>query len=516
MQGHGVHTPLNIAAHMRRAGLAFGERPAVATGTCTLYSYRELAERVARVAAALRGRFALHRGDRVAIALKNCPAYLEILYGCWHAGLVAVPLNCKLHHTEISYILADCGARLCFTSSDLVLEPGSLSGAGALRVVEVDGADYARIFADDTLPLVDSAPDDPAWLFYTSGTTGRPKGAVLSHRNLLAMSHCYFADVDRQGPWRTLLHAAPMSHGSGLYALPHVMQGCCHVIPDTGGFDPEEIFQLIGHWPATVFFAAPTMIWRLLQHPHHHPTDGLKTIIYGGGPMYLRDLLEGIERFGFKFAQLYGQGESPMTITALSAEVIADNKHPRWYERLASVGIAQSAVEVRVVDETNRELPAGTIGEVLVRGATVMSGYWNNAKATADALRQGWLHTGDLGCFDQDGFLTLKDRCKDLIISGGSNIYPREVEEVLLRHPDIAEASVIGRPDREWGETVVAYVVPRGSDVLSLQVIDDFCTKHMARFKRPRHYRIVASLPKNSAGKVLKKELRETERNHLE
>jgi long-chain acyl-CoA synthetase len=334
---------------------------------------------------------------------------------------------------------------------------------------------------------------------------------MLSHRNLLAMSLCYFADVDQQAPWRAILHAAPMSHGSGLYGLAHVMQASCHVIPDSGGFDVAEIYSLIGAWPDLVFFAAPTMIRRLLDHPREERTENLKTILYGGGPMYVDDLLAGIERLGPKFAQLYGQGESPMTITALSSRVIADKEHPRWRDRLASVGIPQSAVEVRTIDDAGAPLPAGEIGEVIVRGATVMSGYWNNPAATSDTLRNGWLHTGDLGCFDEDGFLTLKDRSKDVIISGGSNIYPREVEEALIQHADIREVSVVGRPDREWGEVVVAYIVPRAGADLDTTALDAFCVERIARFKRPRKYRFINALPKNSTGKVLKKALREME-----
>ncbi|MGH8135419.1 MAG: AMP-binding protein [Steroidobacteraceae bacterium] len=503
---------MNIAAHLIRAGRAFAGQPAIAEGSSVLLTYGALADRVSRLAHALRNRHALQRGDRVALALGNCPAYLEILYACWHAGLVAVPINSKLHLAEFAYILDNCGARLCFTSAPQAGRIAALPAAEPRIVIEVGSEDYSRMLACEPLRLVDCAPDDPAWLFYTSGTTGRPKGAVLCHRNLLAMCLCYFADVDQQAPWRAILHAAPMSHGSGLYGLAHVMQASCHVIPESGGFDVAEIYALIGAWPAVVFFAAPTMIRRLLDHPRDEDTGNLKTILYGGGPMYVEDLLAGIERLGPKFAQLYGQGESPMTITALSSRVIADRTHPRWLDRIASVGIPQSAVEVRTIDEAGAELPAGEIGEVVVRGETVMSGYWNNPVATAETLRDGWLHTGDLGCFDAEGFLTLKDRSKDVIISGGSNIYPREVEEALLQHAGVAEVSVVGRPDRDWGEAVVAYVVPRAAG-LDTAALDEFCADRIARFKRPRYYRIVAALPKNSNGKVLKKDLREMERH---
>jgi long-chain acyl-CoA synthetase len=500
---------------MVRAGRAFADRPAVALGASAVHGYGTLADRVSRLAAALGRRFALDAGDRVALVLPNCTSYLEILYACWHAGLVAVPINVKLHPAELAYILEDCGARLCFATQRTVGALESLRGEKLQAVVAADSEDYTHLLTADSSPLVDRTPDDPAWIFYTSGTTGRPKGATLSHRNLLAMSFCYFADVDQLAPWRAILHAAPMSHGSGLYALAHVMQASCHVVPESGGFDVEEIYSLIRRWPDVVFFAAPTMVKRLLDHPREERADNLKTIIYGGGPMYLEDLLAGIERFGPKFAQLYGQGESPMTITALSSRVIADSEHPRRRERLASVGIPQSAVEVRVVDENDRPLPAGEIGEVIVRGEAVMRGYWNNPTATAETLRGGWLHTGDLGCFDEDGFLTLKDRSKDLIISGGSNIYPREVEEALVEHPNVAEVSVVARPDREWGEVVVAYIVARGA-APDAAALDAFCVERIARFKRPRHYRFIGELPKNSYGKVLKKALREMERARTE
>jgi long-chain acyl-CoA synthetase len=506
---------LNIASHMTRAGRAFADRPAVARGAVARHGYGILADRVSRLAFAMRHRLALEDGARVALVLRNCVEYLEILYACWHAGLVAVPINARLHPAELAYIIADCGARLCVTTQNCADRLALPQGGPAPVIVAVDSDEYRQLLTCEPLPLADRAPDDPAWLFYTSGTTGRPKGAVLTHRNLLAMSLCYFADVDQQAPWRAILHAAPMSHGSGLYALAHVMQGSCHVIPESGSFEVQEIYSLVSAWPDVVFFAAPTMVKRLLDHPREESTANLKTIIYGGGPMYLDDLLTGIERFGPKFAQLYGQGESPMTITALGSRVIADRNHPRWRERLASVGTAQSAVEVRTIDEAGEPLPPGEIGEVVVRGETVMRGYWNNPAATADTLRDGWLHTGDLGCFDEEGFLTLKDRSKDVIISGGSNIYPREVEEVLIQHADVSEASVVGRRDREWGEVVVAYIVARNAapDPADL---DRFCAAHIARFKRPKYYRFVEALPKNSYGKVLKKALREMEQTRAE
>jgi long-chain acyl-CoA synthetase len=302
-----------------------------------------------------------------------------------------------------------------------------------------------------------------------------------------------------------------MSHGSGLYGLPHVLRGAKQVIPASGGFEVAEIFELARTHAGVAMFAAPTMVKRLVDYARaaRPPLDGIKTIVYGGGPMYLADIQDALATMGQRFVQIYGQGESPMTITALGREHFADAAHPHHLERLASVGVAQSGIQLRIADEADRTLPPETPGEVLVRGDAVMKGYWRNPEATTATLRGGWLHTGDVGALDADGFLTLMDRSKDLIISGGSNIYPREVEEALLRHPDVHEASVVGRPHPEWGEEVVAFVVRRAGTNVDAAALDRACLDQIARFKRPRVYRFLASLPKNNYGKVLKTELRD-------
>lgn len=505
---------MNLANHMIRAGNAYGAYPATALGTTVLHSYAEVADRVARLASALVNRYELKPGDRVALVMPNCPEYLELLYSAWHAGLIVVPINAKLHRKEFDYILANSEARLCFVSEKTRAAIEPLMGGTLEAIVDVGSAEYQNLFQNEPCPVVARDADDAAWLFYTSGTTGQPKGAVLSHRNLTAMCDCYFTDVDPVEPWSAILHAAPMSHGSGLYALAYVMKGGCHIIPDSRGFDVAEVYQLIEQWPGVAFFAAPTMVKRLLDYPEETDTRNLKAIIYGGGPMYVEDCLAGLERFGPKLTQLYGQGESPMTITALNADQHADTEHPRWMERLASVGVAQSVVVVRIADEQDNWLSEGDVGEILVRGDSVMNGYWKNPDATEETLRNGWLHTGDYGVLDDDGFLTLKDRAKDLIISGGTNIYPREVEEVLLQHPQVSEASVIGRPDREWGEIVVAYIVSRDGSEIDTATLDARCRNEIARFKRPRDYRQINELPKNNYGKVLKTELRKLDRQN--
>ena len=499
---------MNLAAQMQRSGRASGDRPAIAVGQRVLMNYRELAERVARIAGALRAK-GLEAGDRVCIIAKNCPQYLELMYGCWHAGLVAVPTNAKLHTSEFAFILGNSGARMAFTSKDLTATVGGLDVPELKHLIEIDSPEYQALLKHDPIAMQSREADDLAWLFYTSGTTGRPKGAMLSHRNLLTMCACYFADVDPGAPWDAMLHAAPMSHGSGLYGIAHVAQASCCVLPESGAFEAREVYALIEQWPGLAFFAAPTMVKRLLDDDPGTDTTNLKNIIYGGGPMYVEDALQALDRFGPKLSQLYGQGESPMTITALGPAFHAMRDHPRWLERLGSVGIAQFAMQARVVDEHDNEMPIGEVGEIVASGDAVMSGYWRNPEASAETLRNGWLHTGDVGVMDADGFLTLKDRSKDLIISGGTNIYPREVEEVLLRHPDVSEVAVIGRRDRDWGETVVAYVVSTPGAAMDEQALDAFCLEHLARFKRPKAYHSINALPKNNYGKILKTALRD-------
>jgi len=477
---------MNLPAWLTRAARLDPAATAIFRGETSWADYGTLAGRVAGLARGLREKAGLSPGDRVALAMPNAPEYLEALYAVWWAGLAAVPVNAKLHPREVAFIVEDSGARLVIDS------PGALAPLRAL----------------EPLAAHEGAAGDLAWLFYTSGTTGRPKGAMLSHLSLEQMTLSYFADVDEVRPDGRLLHAAPLSHGSGLYNFTHVARGAAQVIPESGGFDAAETLALLRHHRHVSLFAAPTIVKRLVEAAEgEDPAPGLQTIVYGGGPMYLADLDRAHAVLGNRLAQIYGQGESPMTITALSKFHHGDAAHPRHRERLASVGLPHSVVRVSIRDEDNRELPAGETGEVCVRGEVVMSGYWNNPEASQRALRGGWLWTGDLGAFDEDGFLTLKDRSKDLIVTGGSNVYPREVEEVLLLHPAVAEASVVGRPDPEWGEAVVAFIVARGAPPPATE-LDRLCLDHIARFKRPKEYRFVERLPKNHYGKVVKTELR--------
>jgi acyl-CoA synthetase (AMP-forming)/AMP-acid ligase II len=472
-------------------------------------SYAQLAQRVLRLAAALT-RLGAGPQSPVALLMKNCAPYIELLYACWAAETCAVPINTRLHAKEVAYILDDAKVHTVFVTDDADTAGIGAARAGATRFIDIDGADYRKLLHEEPAPLpAASAAATAAWLFYTSGTTGRPKGVVLTHRNLLAMALNYLADVDHAEVGDHLLHAAPMSHGSGLYTIPNVAAGATQLIPATRGFDVAEVQQVLAFAPRVKFFAAPTMVMRLVDAQGTREAPNLKSIIYGGGPMYVADSLRALEYFGPRLVQIYGQGESPMTITVLPAADHVDDHDGRRLERLGSVGRAQTGVEVVVLDADDRPVAAGEIGEVCVRGDVVMAGYLNNPEATAATLANGWLHTGDLGRFDAHGYLTLVDRSKDLIISGGSNIYPREIEEVLLMHPAVKEVAVIGEPDAQWGEAVVAVIVRQAGHVPDDKDLDLFCLEHIARFKRPKRYVFVEELPKNATGKVLKRKLRE-------
>ena len=504
---------MQLAHLLTRQAQTHAQREAVFWGTRLWATYGQWAQCSAGLAQRMR-QAGLQPGERVVVFMRNHPRYLEVLWAAWWAGLVVVPVNAKLHTAEVEWIVSNAQARWAFVTSDIAPHPL----AGLERQIDVEHPEADALFApvDDwaAVPIAACEPHDLAWLFYTSGTTGRPKGVMLTHRNLMTMGLTYFVDVDAVTPLDTMVYAAPMSHGCGLYAIAHVMAGARHAVPLSGGVDPQELFQLGRALGPLSTFAAPTIVNRLVEFAQAQqlsPADAaasFKTIVYGGAPMYVADIQRALSVMGPLFVQIYGQGETPMVATALSRSHIADTTHPRHAERLASVGVAQTPVQVRVCDAQGYDLPVGDTGEILVRGDTVMAGYWRNPEATAATVRNGWLWTGDMGALDADGFLTLKDRSKDLLISGGSNIYPREVEEVLLTAPGVAEVAVVGGPDPEWGEVVVAFVVAQPGYVLSEAALDAHCLERIARFKRPKAYHWVDVLPKNNYGKVLKTELR--------
>jgi long-chain acyl-CoA synthetase len=508
---------MNTAAFLAKMARQRGDQAAIRYGS-EEESYQEFYDRALALGGNLLER-GLQRGDRVAFALANSPRVLETIFGCFAAGLVVVPINARLHPREMAYIVENSGARAMIHGpeyddgiSAILDEFGGLEhrfctapAAGTIPYDEL-------LSASGALPVhVDADPEEPCWLFYTSGTTGRPKGATWTHRVVRVMLMNYLADVHSIQPGEVVLHAAPLSHGSGIVALPAVARGATNVIMDTPSFDPRAMFSVIqeqgvGH----IAFLAPTQIIKMLEDfvPGEYDLSSLKAICYGGAPIYVEHLRQAIETFGPVFAQIFGQGEAPITITGLSttahAELLAAAD-----DRIGSAGTIRTDVEVRAVDADGNELPPGEAGEIVVRGDVVMQGYWNNPEATAEAIRDGWLHTGDIGAFDERGYLFLLDRAKDMIISGGNNVYPREVEEVLVTHPAVANAVVLGIPDDYWGEAVHAVVVLEPGAEATAEEIIAHCGESLAGYKKPKAVDFVDELPVSGYGKVLRREVRE-------
>ncbi|MBT7291808.1 MAG: AMP-binding protein [Rhodospirillaceae bacterium] len=503
---------MNIAIFLANAAESHAARPAISSGDELYCSYGELGRRVAKLAGGLQAQPFLKPGDRIGLAMSNCPQYLEILFAIWHAGYCAVPTNARLHGRELAFMLENCGAKYCFVSADIAegLAAHCASVPELEQLIVTGEKDYDRLVQAEPVGMASLAAENPAWLFYTSGTTGKPKAAILSHRNLAVMALGYLADVDFLDETDCLIHLAAQSHASGLFALSHIPRASHQIVPASGGFDIGELATLIADNRKISFFVPPTLLRRLSVDGVMAalPLDHIKTILCGAAPVYADDLKQALARFGPCIWNGYGQGESPCTITAMSKSMLAAAAESGNDERLISVGIARTGVEVSLRDDTGKLVAPGEVGEVTVRGDVVMQGYWQNEQASAAALTPQGLRTGDLGTFDDAGYLSLKDRATDMIISGGINIYPREVEEVLLSSSEVAEVAVVGAPDAEWGERVTAFIVAKGPGAVDETALDSLCLEQIARFKRPRAYHMLAELPKNSYGKVLKTELR--------
>jgi acyl-CoA synthetase (AMP-forming)/AMP-acid ligase II len=483
-------------------------------------TYAELSERALRLGRALI-EIGLEPGDRIALLQANGIEMVESMFGVWAGGMAIVPINSRTHAREAAYVIDNCGARAVICGGEYEAELlEALEDPDALRLISLDAGGRMLSYEDliaANAPLahpVERGPEETAWLFYTSGTTGRPKGAMLSHRNLRQMILSQLADVRSFEPGEPVLHAAPLSHGSGCVLLSCIARGARNVIFSHRSFDGDRVLETVrDEGIRSISFLAPTQIVVLNRAAAAAAeNDGgvahsLESVCYGGAPMFAEDLRAAMALFGPVFVQIYGQGEAPMTIS-----VLAISDHVRFEaggdDRITSAGIPRTDVEIRVIDEEGAELPPGERGEVVVRGDVVMAGYWDNPEATSAALSDGWLRTGDIGLVDGTGYLHLLDRSKDMIISGGNNIYPREVEEALLLMPEIQATAVIGVPDPYWGESVHALVVTRDGDTLTEEAVIEHCRTMLSSYKKPRTVEFLAELPTNAYGKVLKSELR--------
>jgi len=508
---------MNVGLLMSRTARRYPDRLAVVCDSVRR-NWSEVDERTNGFAKAL-SELGVVRGDRVAILLPNCDQYVEVLFGCFKVGAVAVPMNAKLHPNEVVFHVNDARARVLVCHEDNAAQIESIRSqlASTEHCVAVGWAPgnfqsyESRVSALRTNEdqAIDIERDELAWLFYTSGTTGRPKGAMLTHGNLMAMTVGSLADMVPMTVDDVSLHVSPLSHGAGLYLLPRVARGSANII--LSRFDPEKALQAIeGEKVTSISSIVPTQIRMLLDSLLLGKLDlsSLQYVVYGGSPMYVDDIHRAVSRLGQVWIQLFGQGESPMTGTSLSRHEHVLDGTPQQRARLESAGTARTDMEVKILDDDDREVPRGERGEICLRGPTVMKGYWDRPEESSQALRNGWLHTGDVGHMDEDGYVYIVDRSKDMIISGGMNIYPREIEEVLQSHEAIHECAVVGVPDVKWGEAAKAVVVLRpGASVTEADLIA-FCAEHLSGFKKPKSVDVVAELPKSAYGKILKRELR--------
>jgi acyl-CoA synthetase (AMP-forming)/AMP-acid ligase II len=471
-------------------------------------TYRELELRANRVANALL-RLGIQPGDRVAYLGKNSVAYFEVLIGAAKARAVMTPLNWRLAPPELEYLLSDCKPRVLFVGAGFEAVAVAAGVAPDTRRIELGADSYERWLreVEDRDPELRCDPSEATLQLYTSGTTGKPKGAVLTHTSLFGLRAAM-----REPEWYrwstedVSLVAMPVAHVSGtgwaIWTLSHGAKGV--VVAE---FDPHSVLDVMTEHRISKVILVPTAIQIVLRHPRAASTDFsfLRTICYGGSPMPPDLLREAMQVFRCNFVQMYGMTETAGTIVALPPE-----DHDPANPRLSSVGVPLPGVEVAVRSASGEQLGAGEVGEIVTRSVANMSGYYRQPDATAATIdADGWLHTGDVGYVDERGYVYVRDRLKDMIISGGENVYPAEVEAALRGHPAIAEVAVIGLPDAKWGEAVCAVIVPQADAAPELDSVVAWARERIAGYKCPKHLRIVAALPRNATGKVLRRELRD-------
>lgn len=511
---------MNIARHLEQGAATWPERRALvdldASHGRRELSYAELWLRVRYKAAGLIG-LGLRKGDRVALLLANSAEYVESFLAIASAGLVAVPLNIRLLEDELAYMLRDSGTRVLIAGAEqLSGRPGLAQIAGLRTVIAGAVSDAAgredyrfeALTGDEPITLANVPEDALCSIMYTSGTTGAPKGVMLSHRawdKVADLVRHYLGYQDDE----VTLHVAPLTHGAGFLLLPTLSAGGVNLV--TARFDAHRTLHLFRDEGVTNIFVVPSILRMLLDAAGAEPVEkfALRCLYYAGSPIDAGTLRDAMSRFGPVLVQSYGQMEAPMFLSVLDRAEHAKALCASPPRMLASAGVPVAGVDLEIVDEHNTAVAPGMTGEIIAKAPQMMSGYWGRADATAQTLVDGWLHTGDLGRFDEAGYLYVVDRKKDMIITGGSNVYAREVEEVLLELDGIKEVAVIGLPHEKWGEAVAAVVVSADGNRPSNEQIDRYARSRLADYRRPKHYFWVEALPRNPYGKVLKRALRD-------
>ena len=491
--------------HPDRVGLIRGDQS---------WTFAELERRAGAFARVLAD-MGVAKGDRLLVQSVNCVQMFEAIFGCWRAGAVWVPANFRLTPREVAMLAEDAQAKALLVHSDFP-EHAEACAPFVDRTIWIGGADPATDY-ESLIAAAGPAPeaarvnrDDPCWFFFTSGTTGRSKAAVLTHGQMNFVVNNHLADLmpgcgDEFGGADASLVLAPLSHAAGIHELSQVARAVSSVLTESRGLDGAEVWRLVERHRISNLFAVPTLLKMLVEHPavHDHDHSSLRHIIYAGAPMYRADQIRALETLGPCIVQYFGLGEVTGNITVLPPALHALGEDPR----LGTCGFARTGMQVQVQRDDGAECAPGETGEICVIGPAVFAGYFNNPAANAKAFRDGWFRTGDLGHMDDRGFLYITGRASDMFISGGSNVYPREIEEKLLLHPGVAEVAVLGVPDPVWGEVGMAVVVPR--DSVTAPDLAAWLAPHLARYKQPRHWVLWDALPKSGYGKIAKRLIRD-------
>ncbi len=491
---------MNLASTVTESAERTPDSPAIRLGDAEL-SYAALDDASARLAALLREK-GLEQGDRVGVMLPNVPQFPIAYYGVLRAGGVVVPMNVLLKRREIAFYLEDSGAELLLAWHGFAEEAREGAAEAGAELIEVEPASFAAMLAEHepVSGLADTAEDDTAVILYTSGTTGKPKGAELTHLNLARNAEVSSRTTCEIDQGDVVLGALPLFHSFGQTVGMNAslrVGACLTLVPK---FDPGEALATMQRDRVTHFYGVPTMFGALLHHPERESfdTSALRTCITGGASMPV-EVLRGFEdAFGAVVLEGYGLSET---------SPVACSNHPDKERKPGSIGTPIDGVEMQVVDEDDNPVAQGEVGEIVIRGHNIMKGYWQRPDATEEAMRSGWFHSGDMARTDEEGYFYIVDRKKDLIIRGGYNVYPREVEEVLYEHPKVREAAVVGVPHDEWGEEIGAAVVLHEGEELAPEEVSAYVKERIAAYKYPRVVWFLDDLPKGPTGKILKREI---------